>query len=100
MLREINMHTKYYGNFLINGVDTIEEFLSLDEQRLQMLEIEEQDLPIIMRHAEKVSSNKQQLFKSFNSTTPIAASLHHMLTESGLKQEHIFILEQNGVKTI
>lgn len=31
MLRGINMHTKYYGNFLINGVDTIEEFLKLDE---------------------------------------------------------------------
>ena len=53
MLREINMHTKYYGNFLINGVDTVEEFLNLNETKLRALDIEEDDLDTILRHAAK-----------------------------------------------
>lgn len=53
MLREINMHTKYYGNFLINGVDTIDEFLNLDDEKMKALEIEDEDFDIIMKHALK-----------------------------------------------
>lgn len=53
MLREINMHTKYYGNFLINGVDTVEEFLNLTEDKLKRLDIDEDDLDVILKHAAK-----------------------------------------------
>lgn len=34
VLRQINLHTKYYGNFIKNGVDTIDEFITLDKEHL------------------------------------------------------------------
>ena len=47
MLRQVNLHTKYYGNFIKNGVDTIDEFIALDKQHLEELKIEKQDLDTI-----------------------------------------------------
>lgn len=103
MLREINMHTKYYGNFLINGVDTVEEFLNLDEKKLRALDIDEDDLDTIMKHAAKRRS-ETNIPLGINDTgfniEPLNESLHQILIEGGLPQENVYILESHGVKTI
>ena len=103
MLREINMHTKYYGNFLINGVDTVEEFLNLDEAMLKKLDIDEDDLDVIMKHAVK-RRGETNMPLGINETgfniEPLNESLHSILIEGGLPQENVFILESHGVKTI
>ena len=103
MLREINMHTKYYGNFLINGVDTVEEFLNLDEAKLRKLDIDEDDLDVILKHAAK-RRGEANVPLGINDTgfniEPLNESLHQILIEGGLPQENVYILESHGVKTL
>ena len=97
------MHTKYYGNFLINGVDTVEEFLNLNETKLRALDIEEDDLDTILRHAAK-RRGESNVALGINDTgfniEPLNESLQQILIEGGLPQENVFILESHGIKTI
>lgn len=44
VLRPLNLHTKYYGNFLAAGVETVDEFVNLSDAGIAMLKIEVRDM--------------------------------------------------------
>lgn len=50
MLKDTNLHNKYYGSFLIHGVKTIDDFVKLDAEKVDKLNINEEDLPVILNY--------------------------------------------------
>lgn len=58
------LHKKYYGNFVRNKCDTIEEFSQLNEQSLRNLEIEEQDIPKILKQIEILNNGEAKSYET------------------------------------
>lgn len=48
ILQELGLDQKYMENFIRNGIDTIDEFLSLDEAGLEKLNVETDDMDMIL----------------------------------------------------
>ena len=95
LLRQINLHTKYYGNFIKNGVDTIDEFIALDKEHLAELKIEEADLDQIMK---QIKATKQR--RENGGEAPEPHTLFELLQEVGAGEEYGRVFESNGVMSI
>lgn len=54
VLNELNLSSKYLTAFSDNGIDTLEEFLALDEQGLEKLKVESADMDTILRHIQRL----------------------------------------------
>lgn len=50
ILQELGLDQKYLQNFISNGIDTVEEFLTLDENGLEKLNVETDDMDMILTH--------------------------------------------------
>ena len=66
VLRPLNLHTKYYGNFLANGVETVDEFVNLSDAGIAALRIEVKDMARIKNQIEKMQgeNNDSDMLRS------------------------------------